>query len=633
MAIGQVVKGPAIDEEARAEVDVLNSHLEKTTQLTKKIQASLGRLETSGQSVRDVAGPLNGETRRIQTLGHNIDSILSAIDRLRQPADSKGDEEQTIRSGPDRAGLPNFLASMKRLNKSYNDMQISNLRANQRTMADLGRLIQSGNSQLEGYFDHLLRSDTPRTVEPLHYITKDKPFPVFSQDMIARLGLVCSYILANQHGNDIESPVTRIYAEIRGPYISASLANLAAASVNTAKKKNASAVYRAGTNGIGTYAQAMEGMFVSEYDNICSIFPRNNWASIFQVTCQAALNELARTLRELNSHIKAHLATDCNLAYEITEILGGLTDRLEARTGELKSSLTASLKPVRETAKSSLSELMDETRRKVNALQTLPSDGAPTPIVSESMRRLQSMVEFLQPISSIMVSLGDGGWKSGASAGSRAGDGVPSLASFDFAADGKDIFAHYCLDTVDVLLSTLEQKARILLKGKSVVGVFLANSVIIIERMIMDSDLSSLLSARLDQLDQWRKKSTALYTDICKDLSIHLFDTIHTNRTHRPTSGPSDSASVVKGLSSKDKDKIKEKFTQFNNAFEDMVSRHKSYSMEREVRAMFGEDIRQKLQPLYERFWDRYHEIDKGKGKYVKYDKSSMAAVFLSLAS
>jgi exocyst complex protein 7 len=86
-------------------------------------------------------------------------------------------------------------------------------------------------------------------------------------------------------------------------------------------------------------------------------------------------------------------------------------------------------------------------------------------------------------------------------------------------------------------------------------------------------------------------------------------------------------------LGSKDKDKIKEKFTQFNGAFDDMVSRHKSYSMEREVRRIFGEDIRQKLQPLYERFWDRYHEIDKGKGKYVKYDKTSIAAVFASLAS
>lgn len=61
----------AADEEARAEVDVLNSRLEKTAQLTKKIQACLGRLEDSGKSVRDVTGPLGGETRRLQTLTHS----------------------------------------------------------------------------------------------------------------------------------------------------------------------------------------------------------------------------------------------------------------------------------------------------------------------------------------------------------------------------------------------------------------------------------------------------------------------------------------------------------------------------------------------------------------------------------
>lgn len=559
--------------------------------------------------------------------------MLTAIDRLRQPADSKNDEEAIIRSGPDKAGLSNYLASIKRLNRSFNDMQASNLRANQRTMADLGQLIKSGNSQLEGHFDKLLRAETPRSVEPLHYITKDKPFPVLTQDMVARLGLVYSHVVADSQQGSQESPVAKIYAEIRGPYLASSLINLAAASVNTAKKKNPGAMYRAGTNGIGTYAQAMEGIFVSEYDNICSIFTRDDWGIVFQATCQPALTELARTLRELNGHIKSHLPTDCYLAYEITEIISGLSSKLETRTGELKGSLAAALKPVRETAKSSLAELIEETKRKVGGLQALPADGAPTPIVSETLRRLQAMVEFLRPISSIMVSLGDGGWKSASTASSRPSDAIPSLASFDIGADGRDIFAHYCLDTVDVLLSSLEQKSRMMLKNKSAMGVFLANSVIIIERMIIDSELSPLLSQRLEMLDQWRKKSTAMYTDVCKDLSIHLFDTIHTNRTARPTSGPADSASVVKGLSSKDRDKIKEKFTQFNNGFEEMVSRHKSYSMEREVRAMFGEDIRQKIQPLYERFWARYHEIDKGKGKYVKYDKSSIAAVFTSMAS
>lgn len=509
-------------------------------------------------------------------------------------------------------------------------MQASNLRANQQTMSDLARLIKSGNTQLENHFEKLLRAETPRSIEPLHYVTKDKPFPVLSQDKIARLGLVHSYV-AQQGGKD--SSAAQIYAEVRGPYLSSSLANLAAASVNTAKKKNPDAIYRAGTNGIGTYAQAMEGLFLSEYDNVCSIFSREHWSSVFHKTCQAALAELARTLRELNAHIKAHLHTDCYLAYEVTEILSALSGKLDTRTGELKTSLAAALKPVRETAKLSLSELLDETRRKTGALQALPSDGAPIPIVSETMQRLQAMVGFLRPISSIMVSIGDGNWKSNMAANGRSTDAIPSLASFDIGADGRDIFAHYCLDTIDVLLTSLDQKSRVMLKTKAVAGVFMANTVVIIERMVHDSDLAPLLKSRLDTLDQWRKKSTAAYTDVCRDLSVFLFDTIHTNRSHRPTSGQADSASVIKGLGSKDKDKIKEKFTQFNNGFDDMVSRHKSYSMEREVRKMFGEDIRQKLQPLYERFWDRYHEIDKGKGKYVKYDKSSIAAVFMSLAS
>ncbi|KAK5998163.1 Exocyst complex protein EXO70 [Cladobotryum mycophilum] len=638
MAVGGLshISHHAVDEEARAEVDVLNSRLDKTTQLTKKIQACLGRLETTGQSVRDVAGPLNGETRRLQTLGNNVDSVLAAIDRLRQPADSKDDEEQIIRAGPENAGLSNYLASVKRLSKSYADMQASNLRANQNTMADLTRLIKSGNNQLESHFDKLLRGETPRSIEPLHFITKDKPFPVLSQDKIARLGLVHAHVNSTHHNNGHDSPVSKLYADIRGPYLSSSLANLAAASVNTAKKKNPGAIYRTGTNGIGTYTKAMEGIFVAEYDNICSIFQREDWGQVFQVTCQAALAELARTLRELNAHIKSHLTTDCFLAYEITEIISGLSGSLDTRTGELKNSLAAALKPVRETAKASLSELLEEGKRKIGNLQSLPSDGAATPVVTEVMQRLQAMVEFLRPISSIMVSLGDGGWKSGVSSSSRTTEGIPTITSFDIGADGRDIFAHYCLDTIEALLTSLDQKARVLLRSKAVVGVFMANCVVIIERMIHDSDLAPLLEFRLEVLEQWRKKATISYTDICKDLSVHLFDTIHTNRTKRPTSGhadSADSASIVKGLSSKDKDKIKEKFTQFNNAFDDMVSRHKSYNMEREVRAMFGQDIRQKLQPLYERFWDRYHGIDKGKGKYVKYDKSSIAAVFLSLAS
>lgn len=75
MAVGLTNGRHAADEEARAEVDVLNSRLEKTAQLTKKIQASLGRLEATGKSVREVSAPLNGETKKLQTLSHSKTSL------------------------------------------------------------------------------------------------------------------------------------------------------------------------------------------------------------------------------------------------------------------------------------------------------------------------------------------------------------------------------------------------------------------------------------------------------------------------------------------------------------------------------------------------------------------------------
>jgi hypothetical protein len=59
------------DEEARAEVDVLKSRLEKTSQLTKKIQASLGRLDATGKGVQEAIGPIYGNTQKLQILGQS----------------------------------------------------------------------------------------------------------------------------------------------------------------------------------------------------------------------------------------------------------------------------------------------------------------------------------------------------------------------------------------------------------------------------------------------------------------------------------------------------------------------------------------------------------------------------------
>jgi exocyst complex protein 7 len=536
---------------------------------------------------------------------------------------------------PEKASLSAFLSSVKRVNKALIDMKRTNLRSNQQPSADLSRLLKTANSQLESYFAKILQEDS-RPVEPLMFITKDKPFPILNQDRTTRLGLINSYIASTsrQSGFSGDSPVLQVYASVRGPYLITTLQNLGSASVNTARKKTPDAMYRQGTNGVGTYAKGMEGAFLAEYDNICGLFSRDEWSKVFNLTCQGAISEFARTLRELNTHIKSNLSTDCYLAYEIVEIVSSLSSILEDRTGELKSSFAAALKPIKETAKSSLADLLEDTRRRIQGIQMVPADGAAMPITTETMTRLQTMVDFLRPVSSIMISIGDGGWKTNAASNSSS-DQIPSLNSFDISADGKQIFAHYCIDTIDTLLSSLDQKAKPLLKGKQTLGVFIANNATIVDRMIRSSDLQPLLASRMADVDKWRKTGVQLYTLAWRDPSTHLLDVQYTSRSsQRPPSGSAasvDSTAILKNLNSKEKDKIKEQFRLFNASFDELVTKHKSLNMEREVREMLSRQVQQMIEPLYCRFWDRYHEVDKGKGKHVKYNKAEISGVFISL--
>lgn len=203
------------------------------------------------------------------------------------------------------------------------------------------------------------------------------------------------------------------------------------------------------------------------------------------------------------------------------------------------------------------------------------------------------------------------------------------------------LFTAYALDTLDTLITTLDTKSRTLLRTKAAQGVFLANNIAIIERLISASDLAPLLAEQArPKLEAWRKKGNALACDGWREPLGHLRDVQYTNRGSQAgsrTSGANnanaavDSAAFVKALSSKDKDATKEKFRAFNASFDECVGRHKSFHIEKEVRPALATEVQRMVEPLYARFWDRYHEIDKGKGR-VKYDKAGLSAVLAGLA-
>ncbi len=621
-------------------MEVLYAEAARSANLSKRIKASMARLESGANVVKEAMGPVLTNTQELQTINRNVDNILAFVDKMLASSNNKGREQQIIRDGPDAVGLTEYLASLKRIERTLSEKSASNLRANQQAVGDFNELLSEGNNKLQSLFRSLLTEDS-RPVEPLHYITKQIPFPTIPPEKVSKFKSIDAFISSptarETSYNQRESPSVRIYCENRGPYLASSLQNLSTASINTSKKKIADEIYRQGTSGIGTYASGIEGIFLAEFHNISAIFPRGDWGVAFEATCRKALAEFAKTLRELNMHIKANLTTDCFLAYEIVEIVTNLSFRLDSKTGELKLPFADALKPVRETAKSSLSELLDEVRRRVSLMVTLPLDGAATPFTTDIMTRLQFMTLYPQALSSVMASVGDGNWTSPTSAANISSTSLPSIKSFDVGADGNQLLAHYILDTLETLMTSLDTKARLVFKSKAVLGVFLANNVAVIDRMIRSSDLAAVLKSSTtasSKIESWRKKGNQAYLDSWREPCSALMDVQYTNRGARPPSGNNgivDSTAVVKALSSKDKDAIKEKFKTFNASFEELGAKHRQLAMEREVRSQLGREVQAMIEPLYARFWDRYHEIDKGKGKYVKFDKGSLAAQLANL--
>ena len=615
--------------EESAEVEVLLANMDKLKGLTKKIHGSLGRLDSSGKNVQAAIRPIYGNTNRLQVTNANIDKINQAIDNIRQPLDRRRKEEDVIRAGLGRVELADYLASMDRASQALENLKQTNLKSNQEAMAEITYILKFGTAELENLFRQTLQQEA-NPVEPLRYITKNQPFPMISEQNSSKLRVVNAYMTnspsqRNPASQSDEPKSFQIYAEIRGPYLAASLQNLAAASVSTVRKTDPNALYKQGTSGIGTYATALEQMFSAEYDNICPIFSREQWVRLHGLTTNDAASQLFAVLRDLHSHVKHHVVTDCFLAFEIVEIISSMSFRIESKNPELRQPIQDALRPIRETAKYSLSRLYEDTKARVSAIMMLPSDGSAVPLTAETVARLQSMTAYLQPLSSILASVGEGGWRPSGSANANT-------ARLDVGVNGNELFALYCDDHISTLLQGVESKATTLTKSRSLQGVFIANNVAVVNRMIFTSDLSTLLSdTTRTKLGNWMTKGMKLYTDDFKGPAVCLRDAVHTNRTSgsgRPASnsisGGADSTSIVKNLSSKDRDATKEKFKSFNASFDEVMQRCKGLKMEAEVRDMMVKDVAQFIEPLYDRFWDRYHEIDKGRGKYVKYDKKQM---------
>lgn len=426
-------------------------------------------------------------------------------------------------------------------------------------------LLKTGSLQLEDLFRQSLAEDS-QAVQPLHYLTKrqnppslprvnadgdvcgdiELPFPRFDSQKISTLALLNDFLsstLATASG--LQSNATIIYAEVRGPYLTASLSSLPLATMNTTRRGTPQTSYEKGSNGIGVYTNALEAIFDAEYENICNLFPSNSWATVYHSTTSGAMAIFKRTLADLNAFITRHMATDLFLSYEIIECVQPTSQRLKAKTGEARE-FTDALKPIRLTAQGSFSFMIEDLKRQGAALFVLPMDNTVADLTKDTMLRMQNVAIYQTSIAGLLVSLGDGNWK-------RPYDPQNhNVGTFDVGADGALLLSHFLLEMVDQLISELEAKAVALIKKKSHIAVFMVNNVAFIESSIRRSDLSKIMTAAsLAKVERWRKDAVKMYMEGWKECAAFLMDVTYTAKPQH---------SLGRGLSGKEKEGVKDKF-------------------------------------------------------------------------
>jgi exocyst complex protein 7 len=161
----------ALAEES-AEVEVLFANMDKMKTLTKKIQASVNRLDASGKAVQEAISPIYGNTQKLQIANTNIDRVIEAIQRLQAPRDQTNREERIIRAGPGTGDLRDYIASLDRTASAIADLKRTNLRSNEKAVAELAGLLKLGNKQLEDVFRGILLDCSRTKVQPLEYVAK-----------------------------------------------------------------------------------------------------------------------------------------------------------------------------------------------------------------------------------------------------------------------------------------------------------------------------------------------------------------------------------------------------------------------------------------------------------------------------
>lgn len=546
---------------------------------------------------------------------------------------------------------------------------------------------------MKDYFRSVL-ADSFEYIDASDYVTKEASFPIFAPDKIATLQQLYQFFESGELNDGGPGSIHEIYFEIAARYIQASLAPLQSRSMTPGSSVsglsginpsgssvslasgNQGTLYEKGSNAILLYSEALCKLLGAEVTNAQQLFNGDEAKTkkYFDGISSLTVPEFISIAKKINDHVSKNIQTDYLLAFELLDAVNQICSMFQrfsyrpSTNAGIGAHLNQLQQRCQKTAQLVFSTFIKYVENRVDAAQPINENGVSDATV-EVMTRMKRMAQYRSSQLSAIATLAPGSWliqqnttpmlqqntgsgtQSSSAATSTPGGGaggaagslsskpkwaqVYSTSGFvqeSAAGNPVELLSSFYSDCIDALFVCLELKAKSLQKKNTQVGFFLLTNLTVIEHYVTasNSELYTILGpSGADRLEKLKNRGLNLFLEGWKSAAALLMDVT-------VVKGAGSSNAVLggkSGLSSKDREAIKEKFRTFNAEFENLIKTHKGYNITNQtLRQTLAKEVKF-ISPMYHRFYDRHSggDFSKHVDKYIKYTKQEFDKILESL--
>ncbi|KAI8999261.1 Cullin repeat-like-containing domain protein [Gaertneriomyces semiglobifer] len=606
---------------ATEELLVLQESLQKTNHATESISNMLDGFDLRLGALQSSILPIHKLTSKLTKLHERIQQSLNEVQSIVDYYEIGTKEEPLIAKGPDDDNLDPYLQSVDNLKEALVYLQTTNYKASERSITQLKYALTKALGQLNNLFRRVLTAaSTPVDVD-LPTGDARQLQPAYSENAFRELEPIPTHILAllqrltrefqatnNIGGLAFPRVYLKTYEEIRAKYLMRALQPVADAAKDQDQKQIDKVMYSRSTCLLVPYVHRLLEMLKAERELTYKLLPKPDQLPAFQNTVAVAIDafiEAAETvcgkaqrlaLRREYQHTCIIIDVVQGLSLAVMEFEGVLTS-----AGPKGMSLNDLCKKYKGFIVEALQMLLEDIKNDPTKGSPVAADGTVHELTSRTMNVLRRFADYHDALNDIIAENN-------------------TLQTSTFGG--------YFTAVLLSLQTTIDSKSKGYKHKQTLAWIFLLNNYYYMVKgargilnVIGDGgsdDAASLIADAVVRLEKLCAVGREGYRDSWKAVIEAVSD------KGMPI------LATTKSLSKSQREAIKEKFKQFNNALEDIVKTQRSYSVpDAELRALLVKDVRAIVMPFYKLFYERNvaYEFSKTPEKYIRYAPQALEEV------